>query len=204
MASTKYLKGECQHCSGHLEFPAESAGMTADCPHCGQSTELLLARPPEEPTVPRRAIIWAIVGLVILGAGLGASLVALRMAERKVGRLKQKPSVKAEVGEVAAQEPASAPTDPLARQGYSASPIRLEKAPDSSLVYATGTLKNLTPRQRFGVKLEIELADAAGQKLGTATDYQNVLEGGAEWRFRALVVDAKAASAKLVGIKEAP
>src|ERR1041384_7114944 len=58
MNRTKYLKGECGQCGGHLEFPAEATGLTTDCPHCGKPTELLLARPREEPAVSRRVIVW--------------------------------------------------------------------------------------------------------------------------------------------------
>lgn len=94
------------------------------------------------------------------------------------------------------------PTDPLAQQSFFASPVQLEKAPGTSLVYATGVLKNTASRQRFGVKIELALADAEGKQVGTATDYQQVLEPGGEWKFRALVVDGKAASAKILVVKE--
>src|SRR5579859_2852214 len=89
MNKTKFLKGECQHCQGHLEFPAELVGLPAECPHCGQQTELLLATPPEESSVPRAAMVWAIIGIVILGLGLGAALVALKRAERWAARQKR-------------------------------------------------------------------------------------------------------------------
>ena len=197
MAITKYIKGECQHCGGHLEFQADQAGLVADCPHCGQATELLLARPREESAVPRSSVIWAVIALVILGLGLAGSLMALRMAERKMGPRKSPP-------QIATSAPAEVTTvsDPLEQQGFSASPVRLEKAQGTSLVYATGVLKNVASRRRFGVKIELALADADGKQVGTATDYQQVLEPGGEWRFRALVVDGKAASAKVLVVKE--
>ena len=40
MSNNNFLKGECRHCAGHLEFPADGAGQFIECPHCGQSTEL--------------------------------------------------------------------------------------------------------------------------------------------------------------------
>src|SRR5947208_123705 len=83
MNRTKHLKGHCQSCGGHIEFPAEAAGMSVDCPHCGKVTELLLATPPEEPMVPRRTIIWTALTVLILLAGLAAALVALNRAERR-------------------------------------------------------------------------------------------------------------------------
>ena len=53
------------------------------------------------------------------------------------------------------------------------------------------------------MKIEIEILDAAGQKLQTATDYQSVLEPNGEWQFAAPVIESKAKSAKLAAIKEA-
>jgi hypothetical protein len=48
----------------------------------------------------------------------------------------------------------------------------------------------------------LDLFDKSDAKIGTASDYQQVMEPKSEWRFRALVVDSKAASVKLAGIKE--
>ena len=67
MIGTKHLKGECQHCGGHLSFPAEGIGLTATCPHCGQETELFLATPKQESTVPAKAIAYAVIAFLIQG-----------------------------------------------------------------------------------------------------------------------------------------
>src|SRR6266446_10065891 len=88
MDRTKYLKGECSECGGHVEFPAEAAGTTIDCPHCGKPTELLLAAPPEEPSVPRMTIVWTVSAMLILGLGLAGALVALKHAENLAARKK--------------------------------------------------------------------------------------------------------------------
>jgi hypothetical protein len=81
-------------------------------------------------------------------------------------------------------------------------PVKLEKAKNSSLVHAVGSLRNESAQRRFGVKVEIELLDAAGRPLGTATDYAQVLEPREEWRFRALVLHSKAVNARLARITE--
>jgi hypothetical protein len=65
-------------------------------------------------------------------------------------------------------------------------------------------VKNLLDKQRFGVKLELELDDAAGQKIGLARDYQQILEPGGEWKFKAPVFESKASSARLASIHEQP
>ncbi len=82
---TKLLQGECQLCDGRFEFPADAAGTTATCPHCGKPTELMLAAPPQERTVPVRTIIYTVITIVILVGGLIAAIVALKRAEKLTG-----------------------------------------------------------------------------------------------------------------------
>ncbi|MGH7968159.1 MAG: FxLYD domain-containing protein [Limisphaerales bacterium] len=202
MPKTKFLKGDCQHCSGPVEFPAEMVGLTASCPHCGQETELLLAAPPDEPIVPRRTVIWTAVGILVLCLGFAGALVALKRAQRLAARQKHQTeqTVATPTNQQTTAEDALNPgTD---QHGFAVSGIMLETTPGTSRVYATGTLKNSTDRKRFGVKVELDLRDAADQKVGTATDYQAAIEPGAEWHFRALVLDSKATSARLASIKE--
>jgi len=204
MTRTKYLKGECQYCAGHLEFPVEMAGLATACPHCGEQTELLLATPPEEPSVPRRTIVWAVSGIVVLSLGLVGALLALKRAERWAARQKRLPELSVPVG-VGTNEglgPANVAEDAMGRNGLVISGLTLEKTPGSSRLYAVGKLRNNSNQKRFGIRLELDLFDAADQKLGTATDYQAVLEPGAEWSFKALVLHSKAASVKIASIKE--
>lgn len=203
MSKSKYLKGECQHCGDHLEFLAEHIGVVVPCPHCGQETELLLAQPPEESTVPRRAIIWTMIAVSVLGLGLAGALLALKRAQRLAETHKQHATTIAAGDPPAIIQPIiQEETNSTARDGLSASAISLQKAPGTSLVYAVGTLKNSSNRQRFGVKVELELTDTNGAKVGIASDYRQVLEPGSEWQFKALVVDSKATTAKLTSIKE--
>ena len=75
-------------------------------------------------------------------------------------------------------------------------------AKGSRLVYVTGVLKNDSDHQRFGVRVELDLLDAATNKVGTATDYRQMLEPRATWQFRAIVTDRRAAAAKFAGVKE--
>ena len=204
MNRTKFLKGECQHCGGRMEFPAEMAGLTAECPHCGQQTDLLLAAPPEEPTVPRRTIVWAVIGIVILTLGLVGALAALKRAERWAARQKrQDESVAAEQHSSNAPVDTPPPADDTQSQnGFVVSSVAFERAPGTSLVYACGTLRNTSDRKRFGVKVELDLFDPNEQKVGAATDYQQSIETNSVWKFKALVVNAKATSAKVATIKE--
>lgn len=196
MLKIKNLRGECQHCGGPVEFHAEHVGTTAECPHCGQQTELLLAAPPEEESpVRKKAIGFTVIAVLILGGGLIAANIALKRAKRLQAERQQ-------VGQVAPAKPVAV-ADPFAVQGFRVAPVTVEQGQGSSLVYAVGVIANTSNQQRFGVKVELELHAADGSKLGTASDYQKVIEPGAEWKFRALVVDKRVAAAKISTIKEA-
>lgn len=200
MSRTKNLKGHCSHCGGLLEFPAESTGMTVDCPLCGQPTELLLARPAEEPTIPRGTIIWTLIAVLILGGGLVGAIIALKRAERLV---QKRTAAGGNTNPATARQGnAAAASDAASSKSFAVSPITLEKVAGSSLVYGAGTLTNTANRQRFGVKVELDLLNAAGQKIGTASDYQGVIEPNGQWHFRALIDPKATASARLADIKE--
>jgi len=74
----------------------------------------------------------------------------------------------------------------------------------SRLAYAVGTLSNSSAARRLGVRVELEMLDQAGQKIGTASDYCGVIEPGGSWTFRALLNDPRAMAARLADIKEDP
>jgi hypothetical protein len=80
--------------------------------------------------------------------------------------------------------------------------ITLKKTDGSALVYAVGTVKNDTKRQRFGVKIDLDLLDAQDNKIGSASDYIGILEPDKEWQFKALLADPKTVKAKLIKIEE--
>jgi hypothetical protein len=194
----KNLRGECQHCGGPIEFHAEHVGTTANCPHCDQPTELLLAQPPEEGSPVRtKAIMFTVIVAVILIGGVVGASVALKRAKRLRAEQAQ---TKTETAEP------TAPFDPFARNGFRVSPVTfgkgLGRSSNSSMVFAQGSIVNTTNRQRFGVKVELELFDAAGAKIGVATDYQSVMEAGAEWSYHALVIEKKVVSAKVAAVNE--
>ena len=200
MSRTKYLKGVCSHCEGRLEFPAEAIDTVTTCPHCGQPTELQLALPPSQGGIPTRTIVWTVVAILILGLGLAGVTFALTRAQKMAARKTQKASTNQPSSGANQLSASSSPAAPQA--GYRVSNIDLEKAPGSSLVHAVGTVQNTTAKQRFGVKIELDLLDGVGKKIGTAQDYQPVLEPNAQWRFKALVIHSKTVSAKLASIKE--
>ena len=201
MTGTTHFKCECQHCGGHLECPAESAGLTTDCPHCGKPTELIAPPPLRKPSAPAKKILFT--GIALLIAIVATSMVVAKSARRK----EQLRAEAAEAARLDAQQAAEAEaraSDPLVQAGWSLIKVRIEKMPDSKIIHAAGTLQNETDHRRFGVKIHLDLFDATDQKIGTATDYQPSIEPHARWQFSALVVNAKTVSAKVAAVEESP
>jgi hypothetical protein len=106
------------------------------------------------------------------------------------------------IAEPARTDPPAPPPTEKSVADFKVGSITLEKTRGSSLVYAIGVLRNESPYQRFGVHVELELIDGRGDRVGTSKDYRAVFEPHQEWRFRALVLDSKAVSAKVIAIRE--
>ena len=204
MSTSNFVKGECRQCRGHLEFPAEAAGETIQCPHCGQPTELVASVSPNKIKGSRR--IWLGIGLVIfIVAGLAAVFFFTKKAgQAGVSEPQNLTAARSNAPTVAAASPVvhtNPPVETLTNE-FALLPFKLEKTPGSSLVYVTGTIRNLSSRQRFGVKVEFGLFDTNGSAIGKAADYQPVLDPQGDWHFKALVMESKAASARLNSIVE--
>ncbi|HEX4645502.1 MAG TPA: FxLYD domain-containing protein [Verrucomicrobiae bacterium] len=211
MAETKYLKCACQKCGGHIEFPVEAVGTAADCPHCGQRTDLVLETEPT-PDFAARWRRWLLVVVGICCLGVIVLEAGLYYFKHKVIAISTAPA-KSTNAETAGNPVSSPPTDtqavaeavpkpPKALGDLKVGEIQLQKTKDSSLVYAVGTLKNESDYQRFGVKIELQLLDAHDLKVGTAQDYLQVLEPRRDWEFHALIISPKAVKATVASIKE--
>jgi hypothetical protein len=160
------------------------------CPRCGKQTELLLIAPQEESAVPQKAIVWTVVTIVFLAAGVIALVAGLKHLEKLAARQRDRAAAGVSTG--APEAAVSA--------GFEVSAISLEKGDAGN--YAVGTVVNKSNRQRSGVTVELDLFDAGGQKVGIARNYRPALAPGAKWQFRVSVGDAKAVSARLASIKE--
>ena len=139
----------------------------------------------------------------MLFLGLAGGWFALKRAEKQAGSKRAAPVTNAAQAQADKPSPETlAQPEAVMKAGFRASPVTLQKNLGSSLIYAVGTLTNAAARQRFGVKVLLDLFDDAGNKVGEATDYQQVIEPRSEWNFRALVVTPKTASASITSIRE--
>lgn len=207
MKDNYYLKCSCKNCGNHIEFPATGEGQTVNCPHCSRPTRLVLDE--TNPKTPVRksfnpATLAVITCLLVAGMAAGVYF----------WKHKGKPGIPAPSVKLAIAPATPAPppatntvTSPATKPKKSVddlkvSEVKLEKTKDSSLVYAVGTVKNDSDYQRFGVRIELELFNQNGKKLGTSQDYISILEPRRDWQFRALIPDSKAVTAKVATLKE--
>jgi len=82
MNPARNLQGPCSSCGQPITYPAHLVGTYAACPHCGQTTELLLHQPPEEPLIPRKVIVWTLATVLVLLMGFGGAILALKRAQK--------------------------------------------------------------------------------------------------------------------------
>jgi hypothetical protein len=226
MPVPKYSKCSCKNCGGHIEFPLSEAGRVATCPHCGLSMELTLdpdvlaelatgggrycpvcaSTLSMDGTCPdckavrhRRNFLLLAVTISVMAVGL--IYIAMNMA-KKMNALK--PQTPVPQTNTVSTKPVPVTPEPVVDlwNGLKPGPISIDKTGSSRLVYAVGTLRNETDHQRFGVKVDLELFNPQGQKIATATDTTQTIEPGKTWRFKAMVFDPKAVSAKLVNVTE--
>src|SRR5450432_2003554 len=178
MSYADYLNCPCQKCGDSLEFPPSSLGEVTDCPHCGEQTKLV--------STPSKSVgkFAFIIGLVLFISCSAASSIAIYW------RMTQKPGPPPGLASQTLTKTAM-PKDFVELKDFQVGKITLQKADGSGLVYAHGTVTNDTDRQRFGVKIELDLFNAEDNKIGNASDYLAVLEPHKAWQFNALLTEPK-------------
>ena len=178
--------------------------MAVDCPHCGWKTKLAApeAPPAVEPVQEQRSaagrVALALAIFVLVGAG---AFFYLRW-ERGHTPAGPQASPISGTNSAAAPKPHASEQTTFTTNDLAVGSIRLERTTNSTVIYAVGKVKNESDRQRFGVKVELDLFDGAGEKIGSASDYLSILEPKKEWRFKALVLERKAVTARFAAIKE--
>jgi hypothetical protein len=199
MSNSDFVKGECRLCRGHIEFPISALGTTVPCPHCGQPTELTNPNLPAKTGVSGRQRLA--IALALCVAAVVPAIVLVTHKSNPSANTVPSPLLPVQSNAlVALAHPKPQPEE--VTNDFAIMPFKLEKTPGSSLVYVTGAIQNPTERQRFGVKVEFSLFDTNDNAIGTATDYEQVIEPHGEWRFKAMVIESKAVAAKFNSIAE--
>jgi hypothetical protein len=194
----KDLRGQCQHCGGRFDFPAEMIGTSRSCPHCGKETEMLLERPRAESEVPKRMVVYCVLAIAILGLGLVATTYALQRA-RSIAQRKNPAA--AQAGNSVAQ---TSPGGPFVVQtnDFYITAAAVRKPTGEPLSLAFGVLSNGLNRPRLGVSLTFDVLDRQGQKIGTTMDSIILVEPLGKWQFRAPLLQTNAAAVRFVHVHE--
>ena len=205
MAEARFLKCSCTHCGGHIEFPDEAAGIAVNCPHCGKETILAGGGTAAQTTKKGKALMMVAVTVVIAAAAAGAwFFLKGRKSDARASNAAETP---AKVSATAAAEPkeASEKMETTAAGGENLQLLRFDlpkaRAKGSSLVYLQGTVTNQAKVQYFSVKVEFDLLNGKGEKVGIAKDQLANLAPHTVWNFKALVVDKNVVSARLASLK---
>lgn len=130
-----FLKCNCEHCGGRIEYPAEAVGASAACPHCQRETPLQLDSSDDTDTVAvgggkAKLVIGAVIASVVAAAVLAG---ALMWAKRKA----------------AAKDSAAGKSTPAAKEEKSSAPApaasalaRVEWDPPKNVVPVIGKFQN--------------------------------------------------------------
>lgn len=110
-----FLKCNCEHCGGRIEYPAEAVGANAACPHCQQETPLKLDGGDDAEVLQvgggkAKLVIGVVVASVVAVAVLAGALfwVKRKAAQKEAAGTAPTPSAKAEkAGAVVAANPAA-------------------------------------------------------------------------------------------------
>jgi hypothetical protein len=159
----------------------------------------MIGEPRHEPLVPRKAIIWTLIALVILVGGLAASIVALKRAENWAAKQRARSAASLSNRAAVVEPGASRSLSPLPF-GFRASSVTLKRS--GGTLVAVGNLTNRANLTRSGIRLEIALYNSAGAKISTATGYKQSLAPGAEWDFEIPAPVLNAASARITSVSE--
>jgi len=142
-----------------------------------------------------------VFGIIVLGVVV-ASIAGTFVFLKKSSVVSDPATVPEKPVAQASPPPAVKPPEETTTNGFSISAFKLEKTPGTSLVYVVGTVRNLTDKQRFGVKAEFSLLDTNGASTGTASDYAATLAAHEVWKFKALVMESKVVEARLEAVRE--
>src|SRR5215207_10464335 len=159
---TAWLTFECPDCHGLVEMPGPApASEPLQCPHCGY----VIQRPSPKSSAKRMLVLTTVI--VCLGAV--AFGVAFALKHRALPKEKL-PAIAAPIG------------PSISTNQFTISSVRLEK--EGALRYVQGTASNGVAKQRFGVKIYLELLDTNELRVGSASDYRPIVQPNEVWQFR--------------------
>src|ERR1022692_813650 len=157
MSDTGFLKCSCQKCGGHIEFPSSRSGEVIDCPHCNEKTMLVAdicgsATQSEKSPARLKRRSQIVVGSILVVFML---IAAGAMFYRP--KIQNPPSIPSPNAVTPAQTNPVPPDAVPKFNDFDIGQIPLKKVEGSGLFFAVGPLRNTTARQRFGVRVQMDV-----------------------------------------------
>jgi predicted nucleic acid-binding Zn ribbon protein len=206
----------CQHCGERSRLPGKPKELRLHplspfpekplkkCPDCG--SEML----PEEKVCPycaeqlrkrhKRNLILASCGgvVVILAAVAGWNAWSKHLKERSQG-----PALTpaAAFSKVPLAQPPTHPAKSISNLKIGKFYLETDRNGKGPAV-ATGKIQNDSDNMHFGVKVDLDVLDAAGAKIGAVSDTITQLGPRDNWNFIATVTNTSAATVRFANIKE--
>jgi hypothetical protein len=224
-----FLKCSCGHCGHIIEYLASEAGGVVVCPQCAEKSQLpevakLLMVEVEGPPLPvtkncpkcgaemkffdstcvncdrihkqnlRRILSFVAALLVILPV---VAWLWVRHSRQAAADTEAQPE---KHGTMLIEQPQV--KQPKSINDLQPGKFSLEQKRDSDLLMAVGDINNVSENVHHGLKVDVDLLDATGAKIGTITDYSAELGPHQAWHFVARVTDPKVKGVKFASIKE--
>lgn len=231
MEITTFFKCSCGHCGQIIEYMAREAGKIVTCPQCKEKSQLpeadtLQMLGLQGPPIPDTKNCPACGREMQFLAAACSNCQGLRKKKlRHVGSLVAiaivvlpvvvwlclRHSKPAEASTETATNSAKAGTmvieQPRVKQPKSINDLKpgrfsLEQKRGSDFVMAVGDIENISENVHHGLKVDLDLLDATGAKIGAITDYSTQLGPHQSWHIVGQVTNPKVTSVKFATIKE--
>ena len=229
MEITTFFKCSCGHCGRIIEYLAGDAGKIVECPQCKEKSRLpepekLLMVEIQGPPLPvtkncpvcgaemkfldkdclscatmrkkKLRQVWGLVSAIVV---VLIFVVWLYIRHSK--------PIGTEAGAIPMKsDPVMLPQPPT-RMPKSINDLKpgrfsLEQRKGSDVVMAVGDIANVSENVHHGLRVDVDVLDATGAKLGTITDYATELGARQTWHIVDQVTNSKAMSVKIASIKE--
>ena len=224
MESVPNLKCTCGNCGEVIEYPPDAVGMIVECPKCKEQSKLPEpppfnpsegdapdAKPPKicpdcgSPMEPYGKVCATCNArkrrTLSLVAGVVSALFVLGVGWMFLKRFYSSPTPRpAQPSHMVLQQPLV--KTPKSLKDFKISGFQLETKRGSTLVVAVGDISNISANLYLRLQADVDLLDAKGVKIGTATDHLNELLPGKTWRFIATVNDPRVKSVRFASVKE--
>ncbi len=227
MENNAELKCTCANCGALIEYHTDASGEVVECPNCHRKSRLPAQMPPNavqpeslpQPLAPprlcpacgeymapygstcdscdskRRRTLRLFVGILSAVAVLAVGWLFLKRFYNTASP--PTPTYPAH----ATLAPPRVKT-PKSMKDFRISAFSLEFQRGSTTVVAVADIQNASLNLYGHVRVEAELLDARGVKIGSVNAEVNELRPNATWRFIAQVKDPRAKSARFVSLKE--